>query len=226
MSAKNWNWVNDKALMNEIINLDNKLSNYELTLYWCTSEVSETTFALTIVSKIDSSIVIRDSGFIHTHLLLWSDKLKARLQLISERVEFIAFVHDSILKLKKSDERLSFGELRFVRHYDSDYGDVDFDFKNGLKLVGGGHFHYNQDENGVGISVGNHTLVIECPSLLDITDSPHDLSLEINVHNNDGFIESTVNGTLRKTYGSLTTSNKLALVEDFNEMMNYLNKLK
>ena len=136
MSAKNWNWVNDKALMNEIVNLDNKLSNYELTLYWCTSEVSETTFALTIVSKIDSSIVIRDTGFIHTHLLLWSDKLKTRLQLISERVEFIAFVHDSILKLKKSDERLSFGELRFVRHYDSDYGDVDFDFKNGLKLVG------------------------------------------------------------------------------------------
>lgn len=101
MSVKNWNWVNDKALMNEIINLDNKLSNYELTLCWCTSEVSETTFALTIVSKIDSSIVIRDSGFIHTHLLLWSDKLKTRLQLISERVEFVAFVHDLILKLKK-----------------------------------------------------------------------------------------------------------------------------
>ena len=61
---------------------------------------------------------------------------------------------------------------------------------------------------------------------MDITDLPHDLSLEINVHNNDGFIESTVNGTLRKTYGSLTTSDKLALVEDFDEMMNYLNKLK
>ena len=82
MSAKNWNWVDDKALMSEIINLDNKLSNHGLTLNWCTSEVSETTFALTIVSKIDSSIVIRDSGFIHTHLLLWSDKLKTRLQLI------------------------------------------------------------------------------------------------------------------------------------------------
>lgn len=106
MSAKNWNWVNDEELMNEIFSLDNKLSTYGLTLDWCTSEVSETTFALTIVSKTDSSIVIKDSGFIHTHLLLWSDKLKTRLQLISERVEFIAFVHDSILKLKKSDERL------------------------------------------------------------------------------------------------------------------------
>lgn len=226
MSAKNWNWVNDKALMNEIINLDNKLSNYELTLYWCTSEVSETTFALTIVSKIDSSIVIRDSGFIHTHLLLWSDKLKARLQLISERVEFIAFVHDSILNLKKSDKRLSFGGLRFVRHYDSDDGGVDFDFSKDFDIKGSGHFHYNQDENGFGIVVGSHGIVIESPSLLDITDLPHALSLEINVYNVDGYIKSTVDGALRKTYGSILVSDKLALVEDFNEAMDYLSKLK
>lgn len=51
MSSKNWNWVDDKELMNEIINLDNKLSTYGLTLDWCTSEVIETTFALTVVSK-------------------------------------------------------------------------------------------------------------------------------------------------------------------------------
>lgn len=226
MSSKNWNWVDDKELMNEIINLDNKLSTYGLTLDWCTSEVIETTFALTVVSKKDSSIVIRDSGFIHTRLLLWSDKLKTRLQLISERVEFIVFVHDSILKLKKSDERFLFGGLRFVRHYDSDDGGVNFDFRNGFKLTGSGHFDYNQDDNSVGIVVGNHALVIECPSLLDISELPHDLSLEINVYNNDGFIKSTVNGTLRKTYESLADSDKLTLVEDFNEMMNYLNKLQ
>lgn len=34
MIAKNWDWVNDNALMNDIINLDNKLSNYGLTLSW------------------------------------------------------------------------------------------------------------------------------------------------------------------------------------------------
>ena len=157
---------------------------------------------------------------------MWSDKLKTRLQLISERVEFIVFVHDSILKLKKSDERFLFGGLRFVRHYDSDDGGVNFDFRNGFKLTGSGHFDYNQDDNSVGIVVGNHALVIECPSLLDISELPHDLSLEINVYNNDGFIKSTVNGTLRKTYESLADSDKLTLVEDFNEMMNYLNKLQ
>ena len=226
MIVKNFDWVNDNTLMSDIVNLDNKLSNYGLTLSWYTSEVSESIVALQIVSKIDNRIAIRDSGFVHTHLDLWLDKLKTRLQIISKRVEFIGFVHDSILKLKKSDEQLSFGRLRFVCHYDCDDGSVNFKFRNGLKLTGSGHLDYNQDDNSVGIVVGNHALVIECPSLLDITDLPHDLSLEINVHNNDGFIDSTVNGTLRKTYGSLTTSDKLALVEDFDEMMNYLNKLK
>lgn len=226
MSTKNWNWVDDKALMCEIINLDNKLSNHGLTLNWCTSDVDESIVALKVVSKTDDRIAIRDAGFVHTNSDLWLDKLKTRLQIIAKRVEFIAFVHDSILKLKHSDERLLFYLLRFVCHYDCDDAGVDFNFSKGSSIEGSGHFYHNQDDNGVGVVAGSHAIDIECPSLLDITDLPHDLSLEINVHNNDGFIESTVNGTLRKTYGSLTTSNKLALVEDFNEMMNYLNKLK
>lgn len=226
MSSKNWNWVDDRALIDDIINLDNKLSNYGLTLDWYTSEVSESIVALQVVSKIDSTITIKDSGFIHTHLLLWSDKLKTRLQIIAKRVEFIAFVHDSILNLKNSDERLLFYRLRFVCHYDCDDAGVDFNFSKGFSIEGSGHFKHNQDIDGVSVVVGSRGIAIECPSLLNITDLPLDLSLEINVYNNDGFVESTVNGTLRKTYGSLTTSDKIVLVEDFNEMMNYLNKLK
>lgn len=226
MIVKNWNWVDDRALMDDIINLDNKLSNHGLALNWYTSDVSESIVALQVVSKIDSRIAIRDAGFVHTHLDLWLDKLKTRLQIIAKRVEFIAFVHDSILNLKNSDERSLFCGLRFVCHYDCDDASVDFNFSKGFSIEGSGHFKHNQDIDGVSVVVGSRGIAIECPSLLDITDLPHDLSLEINVHNNDGFIESTVNGTLRKTYGSLTTSDKLALVEDFDEMMNYLNKLK
>lgn len=226
MTFENWDWVDNKELINDIVNLNNKLSNYGLMLDWYTSEVSESIVALQVVSKIDSTITIKDSGFIHTHLLLWSDKLKTRLQIIAKRVEFIVFVHDSILNLKNSDERLLFYGLRFVCHYDCDDASVDFNFSKGFSIKGSGHFKHNQDVDGVSIVVGNHALVIESPSLLDITDLLHDLSLGINVYNNDGFVESTVNGTLRKTYGSLTTSDKIVLVEDFNEMMNYLNKLK
>lgn len=226
MIARNWNWVNDKALMNDIINLDNKLSNYGLTLDWCTSDVSESIVALQVVSKIDSRIAIRDVGFVHTHLDLWLDKLKTRLQIISKRVEFIEFVHDSILKLKNSDERLLFHGLRFVCHYDCDDAVVDFNFSKDSGIEGNGHFKHNQDIDGVSVVVGSHGIAIECPSLLDISDLPHDLSLEINVYNNNGFIKSTVNGTLRKTYESLVNSDKYALVEDFNEMINYLNNLK
>ena len=75
MIAKNWDWVNDEVLMNDIINLDNKLSNYGLMLDWYTSEVSESIVALQVVSKIDSTITIKDLGFVHTHLDLWLDKL-------------------------------------------------------------------------------------------------------------------------------------------------------
>lgn len=226
MSSKNWDWVNDEVLMNDIINLDNKLSNYGLMLDWYTSEVSESIVALQVVSKIDSRIAIRDTGFVHAHLDLWLDKLKTRLQIIAKRVEFIAFVHDSILNLKNSDGRLLFYGLRFVCHYDCDDAVVDFNFSKDSSIEGNGHFKHNQDIDGVSVVVGSRGIAIECPSLLNISNLPHDLSLEINVYNNDGFVESTVNGTLRKTYGSLTTSDKIVLVKDFNKMMNYLNKLK
>ena len=226
MIARNWNWVNDKALMNDIINLDNKLSNYGLTLDWCTSDVSESIVALQVVSKIDSRIAIRDAGFVHTHLDLWLDKLKTRLQIISKRVEFIAFVHDSILKLKNSDERLLFYGLRFVCHYDCDDAGVDFNFSKSSSIEGNGHFKHNQAIDGASIVVGSRGIAIECPSLLNISNLPHDLSLDISVYNDGGYITSTVSGTLRKTYESLATSDKHALVEDFNEMINYLNKLK
>lgn len=226
MTIENWDWVDNKELINDIVNLDNKLSNYGLTLSWYASEVSESIVALQVVSKIDSTITIKDSGFIHTHLLLWSDKLKTRLQIIAKRVEFIAFVHDSILNLKNSDERLLFYGLRFVCHYDCDDAGVDFNFSKGFSIEGSGHLKHNQDIDGVSVVVGNRSIDIECPSLLDISDLPHDLSLDISVYNDSGYITSTISGTLSKTYESLVTSDKHALVEDFNEMMNYLNKLK
>ena len=226
MSSKNWDWVNDEVLMNDIINLDNKLSNYGLMLDWYASEVSESIIALQVVSKIDSTITIKDSGFIHTHLLLWSDKLKTRLQIIAKRVDFIAFVHDSILELKNSDERLLFHGLRFVCHYDCDDADIDFNFSKDSGIEGSGHLKHNQAIDGASIVVGSRGITIECPSLLNISNLPHDLSLDISVYNDGGYITSTVSGTLRNTYESLATSDKHALVEDFNEMINYLNKLK
>ena len=226
MSSKNWNWVDDRALIDDIINLDNKLSNYGLTLDWYTSEVSESIVALQVVSKIDSTITIKDSGFIHTHLLLWSDKLKTRLQIIAKRVEFIAFVHDSILNLKNSDERLLFYRLRFVCHYDCDDAGVDFNFSKGFSIEGSGHFNHNQDIDGVSVVVGSRGIAIECPSLLNISNLPHDLSLDISVYNDGGYITSTVSGTLRKTYGSLTVSDKLALVEDLSEAIVYFDNLR
>lgn len=226
MIDKNWDWVNDNTLMNDIVNLDNKLSNYGLTLSWYTSDVSESIIALQIASKIDDRIAIRDSGFVHTHLDLWSEKLKTRLQIISKRVEFIGFIHDSILKLKKSDEQLSFSGLRFICHYDCDDGSVNFEFRKGLDLVGSGHFYYNQDNNSFGIEVSTHSIDIECPSLLNISDLPRDLSLDINVYNDDGYITSTVSGTLRKMYSSLSISGRIALVKDFNETMGYFEQLK
>jgi hypothetical protein len=226
MIAKNWDWVNDEVLMNDIINLDNKLSNYGLMLDWYTSEVSESIVALQVVSEIDSTITIKDLGFIHTHLLLWSDKLKTRLQIIAKRVEFIAFVHDSILNLKNSDERLLFYGLRFVCHYDCDDAVVDFNFSKCFSIEGSGHFKHNQDIDGVSVVVGSRGIAIECPSLLNISNLPHDLSLDISVYNNGGYITSTVSGTLRKTYGSLSVSEKLALVEDLSEAISYFDNLR
>lgn len=226
MSSKNWDWVNDEVLMNDIINLDNKLSNYGLMLDWYTSEVGETTLALQIVSKIDSRIAIRDTGFVHAHLDLWLDKLKTRLQIIAKRVEFIAFVHDSILNLKNSDGRLLFYGLRFVCHYDCDDASVDFNFSKGFSIEGSGHFKHNQDIDGVSVVVGSRGIAIECPSLLNISDLLHDLSLDISVYNDGGYITSTVSGTLRKTYGSLSVSDKLALVEDLREAISYFDNLR
>lgn len=226
MSAENWNWVNDEVLMNDIINLDNKLSNYGLMLDWYTSEVGESIVSLQVVSKIDSRIAIRDVGFVHTHLDLWLDKLKTRLQIIAKRVEFIAFVHDSILNLKNSDERLLFYGLRFVCHYDCDDASVDFNFSKGFNIEGSGHFKYNQDIDGVSVVVGSRGIAIECPSLLNMSNLPHDLSLDISVYNDDGYITSTVSGTLRKTYGSLSFSDKLALVEDLGEAISYFDNLR
>ena len=226
MIAKNWDWVDDRALMDDIINLDNKLSNYGLALNWCTSDVSESIVALKVVSKTDDRITIRDAGFVHTHLDLWLDKLKTRLQIISKRVDFIAFVHDSILKLKNSDERLLFYGLRFVCHYDCDDAGVDFNFSKDSGIEGSGYVKHNQASDGASIVVGSRGIAIECPSLLNISNLPHDLSLDISVYNDGGYITSTISGVLRKTYGSLTIDDKLALVEDFNEAISYFDNLR
>ena len=154
----------------------------------------------------------------------FNNNMTNKLRILSEKVEFIKFVIDSILKMKESDKFLSIYSLRIKFDYEPIFTIIEFGFSKDSGVYGGGSFkYYDSDEN---IKFNFYTNRIDTQYYtVNIADSPRDLDFEIDLDNIDGYYTLTVRGTSHKEYERLTDDYMNALVEDFIKATDYLEKL-
>ena len=224
MIIENCPWVKSTELINEIMVVNAKLSNHGLHLDFSVDDTKRRHATMKVVSAYDDTIFIVDDELINTDTKSFENKMKNRLRIIANRVEFLAFVVESVSKLKELDEYLLVGNLRFKCSRKTDDGEVIFEFERGLYAFGGGVFSYWKANNSVELIFDIEDLDTDS-TCVDISDLPKELELQLNLDSVDGFDTLIVKGTLTKEYECSTLDVASDLAKDVVEAIRYLEKL-
>ena len=224
MIIENCPWVTSTELINDIMVVNATLSNHGLHLDFSMDDTKRRNATMKVVSNYDNDIFIVDDELINTDTKSFENKMKNRLCIIANRVEFLAFVVESVSKLKELDEYLLVGNLRFKCSRKTDDGEVIFEFERGIYAFGGGVFNYCKSNNSVELILCIEDLDTES-TYVDISDLPKELELQLNLDSIDGFDTLTVKGTLNKEYEHMTIDSASDLAKDFKEAIRCLEKL-
>lgn len=224
MIIGNDSWMTNAELLNEVTVVNSKLLNHGIHLGFSMDDTKRHHVTLKVVSSYDYGIFIVDDKSINTVTNSFVNTMKNRLRIIANRVEFLAFVIESVSKMKELDEHLLVGNLTFKCSSKTDDGEVIFVFERGIYAFGGGTFSYRKAINSVELILDIEDLDTETTSV-DISDLPKELELEVNLDYVDGFATLTVSGTLTKEYERLTIDSASDLAKDFHETICYLEKL-
>lgn len=224
MIIENCLWVTSTELINDIMVVNATLSNHGLHLDFSMDDTKRHNATMKVVSNYDNDIFIVDDELINTDTKSFKNKMKNRLRIIANRVEFLAFVVESVSKMKELDEHLLVGNLRFKCSRKTDDGEVIFEFERGLYAFGGGVFSYWKANNSVELIFDIEDLDTDS-TCVDIFDLPKELELQLNLDSIDGFDTLTVKGTLTKEYECSTLDVASDLAKNVVEAIHYLEKL-
>lgn len=225
MIIENCPWVTSNALINEILTVNAILYSHGLHLDFSMDDTKRRYATMKVVSNDDDDdIFIVDDELINTTTNAFENKMKNRLRIIANRVEFLAFVIESVSKMKESNEWIPVKNLTFECNRKTDDGKVIFELNRGIYVRGGGVFSYCKDSNSVELIFDIEELDTES-TCVDISDLPKELELEVNLDYIDGFATLTVSGTLTKEYERLTIGNSRDSAKDVIEAIRYLEKL-
>lgn len=224
MIIGNDSWMTNAELLNEVTVVNSKLLNHGIHLGFSMDDTKRHHVTLKVVSSYDDGIFIVDDKSINTVTNSFVNTMKNRLRIIANRVEFLAFVIESVSKMKELDEHLLVGNLTFKCSRKTDDGCVTFEFERGLYTFGGGTFSYHKAINSVELILDIEDLDTETTSV-GISDLPKELELRLNLDIIDGFNTLTVSGTFCKEYERLTIGNSRDSAKDVIEAIRYLEKL-
>ena len=224
MIIENYSWMTNAELLNEVTVVNSKLLNHGIHLGFSMDDTERHHVTLKVVSSYDDNIFIVDDKSINTTTDSFVKTMKNRLYVIVNHVEFLAFVVESVSKMKELDEHLLVGNLRFKCSRKTDDGEVIFVFERGIYASGGGTFSYRKAINSVELIFDIEDLDTDS-TCVDIFDLPKELELQLNLDSIDGFDTLTVKGTLTKEYECSTLDVASDLAKDVVDAIHYLEKL-
>lgn len=224
MIIDNCPWVTSTELINEIMVVNAKLHSHGLHLDFSMDDTERRYATMKVVSNYDNDIFIVDDELINTTTDSFVETMKNRLRIIANHVEFLAFVIESVSKMKELNEYLRVENLRFKCNRKTDDGKVIFELNRGIYVRGGGVFSYFKSNSSVEFILDIEDLDTES-TCVAISDLPKELKIRLNLERIDGFDTLTVSGTFCKEYERLTIGASRDSAKDVIEAIRYLEKL-
>ena len=104
MIVGNYSWMVNAELLNEVTVVNSKLLKHGIHLDFSMDDTKRRNATMKVVSNDDNDIFIVDDELINTTTNAFENKMKNRLRIIANRIEFLAFVIESVSKMKESNE--------------------------------------------------------------------------------------------------------------------------
>lgn len=102
-TTENWSFLSDKSLENRIQSLEDKLNKKQLTLdYLIKNNGDSRAVNLRVVSTQDETVVIADANSFKMGTSIFVDKFTNRLETIESKIDFLAFVVNTVLRMEIS----------------------------------------------------------------------------------------------------------------------------
>lgn len=231
-SNENWHFLANKSLENKIQSLDAKLNKKQLTLdYRIKNDGNSRAVNLRVVSTQDESVVIVDANSFKMSTSIFVDKFTNRLEVIESKIEFLAFVVNTVLHMEISSMGKSF--VRPIKITDLEFNCANKDRPAHV------FFKYNKDSdrrydiggNGI-IEQKEYSTSIQFrawadriridASSIQVWELPKNVWFEIETEiGYRGYIDMILNVGLNGEYDRLTPKEVKQVTTDFNNMLEF-----
>ena len=227
-----WSFLSNKPLENKIQLLENKLNKKQLTLdYHMKNNGNSRVINLRVVSNQDESVVLSDANSSKMGTSIFVDKFTSRLETIESKIDFLAFVVNTVLRIEISHIGKSFvapikiTDLKFDCANKDRPASVSFkynkDSDSRYDVDGSGIFEQKEYSMSIQFRAWTDRIRIDTSSIR-IYELPKNLWFEIETESRyRGYINMILHVGLSVEYDRLTLEESKQVAIDFYNMLEF-----
>ena len=227
-----WSFLSNKSLENKIQQLEDKLNKKQLTLdYRIKNNGNSSAINLRVVSNQDESVVLSDANSSKMGTSIFVDKFTNRLETIESKIDFLAFVVNTVLRIEISHIGKSFVALIKITDLKFDCANKDRPASVSFKYNKDSDSRYDVDGSGI-FEQKEYSMSIQFRAWTDriridassirIYELPKNVWFEIETESGyHGYIDVILYVGLSGEYDSLTLKEVKQVIADFSNMLEF-----
>lgn len=231
-TTENWSFLSDKSLKNRIQSLEDKLNKKQLTLdYLIKNNGNSRAINLRVVSNQDESVVISDANSFEIGTSIFVDKFTNRLETIESKIDFLAFVVNTVLHIeiahmvRRFVSPIKITDLQFECADKDRPATVSFkynkDSDSRYDISGGGVFKQKECSMSIQFRAWTDRIRIDASSIR-VYKLPKNVWFEIETESGyRGYIDMILYVGLSSDYEHLTLKEAKQVTTDFSNMLEF-----
>lgn len=229
---ENWSFLSDKSLENRIQSLEDKLNKKQLTLdYRIKNDGNSRAINLRVVSNQDESVVLSDANSFKMGTSIFVDEFTNRLETIESKIDFLAFVVNTVLRIEISHmgkpfvSTIKITDLQFQCANKDRPASVSFkynkDSDSRYDVTGSGIFEQKEYSTTIQFRAWTDRIRIDASSIR-VNELPNNVWFEIETESGyHGYIDMILYVSLSGEYDRLTIEESKQVATDFSNMLEF-----
>lgn len=231
-TCEKWSFLSNKSLENKIQSLEDKLNKKQLTLdYRMKNNGNSRAVNLRVVSTQDESVVIVDTNSFKTGTSIFVDKFTNRLEAIESKIDFLAFIVNTVLRIEIAHIGKSFvapikiTDLKFACAYKDRPAYVSFEYNKDsdrrYDVSGGGILEQQEYSTLTQFRAWTGRIRIDASSIR-VNKLPQNVWFEIELESGyRGYIDMILYTGVSGEYDRLTVEESKQVATDFYNMVEF-----